>query len=102
MELRTQLYLLTYAVSSEELGLFQWTMTSFHNHLDYADEIYLRQMALDLETGSRFGLKINTNKSNVLSLTAYCTLPICINWQDIEAVDRFVYLGNVVSADGDT
>lgn len=27
-------------------------------------------------------------------------LPICINWQSIEGVDQFEYLGNVAYADG--
>lgn len=56
-------------------------------------------MALDLGRGAgRVGLKGNTNKTKVLSLTGHRTLPICIKGQSIESV----YLRSVVSADNRT
>lgn len=44
---------------------------------------------------SRVGLKV----SKFLSPTDYRSLPVCINGQNIEKVNQFVYLGSVVCAD---
>lgn len=46
--------------------------------------------------------RINTTKTKVLFLKIHSTLHICINGQNIEGVDQFLYLGIVVSVDGGT
>lgn len=40
--------------------------------------------------GNRVGLRINTNKTNVVSLTGDHSLPICINEQNVESITQFV------------
>lgn len=65
--------------------------------------IELGQIALNLESGeTRVGLKINTNKTNVLDLVSHRILTISINGQNIKGFGQFVYLGSIVSADGQT
>lgn len=40
------------------------------------------------------------NKTKVLSMTGHCTLAICINGQNNDGVELFVYLNSVFSVDG--
>lgn len=49
-------------------------------------------MALDTQKEANRGLKININTIKVL----------CINGQNIEGVDRLLYLGSVTRIDGGT
>lgn len=81
-------------------------MTSSLKYLNYADDICLltrrvlglNQMAMDLENeASRVGLKLNTHKMEALSLRGLST---CINGERTISVDQFIYLENVISADG--
>ena len=46
------------------------------------------------------GLKINCGKAKMLSLTGTANRTIEVAADQIEAVDRFTYLGGVVAADG--
>lgn len=60
-----------------------------------------KKRALGVERqGTRVGLKINTVNIKDLSLTGRSIFPIGTNGQNIEGVNQFVYLGNVVCADG--
>lgn len=84
-------------------------MRSCLKHLAYDDVCSLTrimdlgQWTLDFEReSSRVRLKINTNKTKVLSMTDYRTLPICISGQSVEGVDQLVYLRSIVFADSDT
>lgn len=51
---------------------------------------------MDLERDA--GMKITANKTKVLRLTGHRTL--CINGQNFKGVDQFIYLGCIVSTDG--
>ena len=82
------------------------------NNLRYADDtVLLAETEQDLErllhevnrSGEEFGLKLNVGKTKamVISKTAE-TCTIKINDKQIECVDRFVYLGGVVTRSGGT
>lgn len=67
----------------------------FLKYLDYEDDIclfsywlmILGQVALDLERqASKVGLKINTNKTKVFTLTDHRTFPIYFHGQNIEGI----------------
>lgn len=78
--------------------------SSFLKHLNYAQHICLlshrvidlAQIALDLKKKAGSRLCLNTNKTKILSLTCHCPLPICINDQNIEGLEQFIYPGKVV------
>lgn len=85
-------------------------MTSFLEHPNYANDIHLLfykvmdlgQMVLNFERGQNIvELKINTNRTKVLSLTSHRILTICINGQIIEVISQFVYFDSILSADDD-
>lgn len=88
-----------YLFFSYPSGYFDWRMlvgwidcVNFFKHLNWSDDI----------TSKIVGLKTNNNKTKVLSLKDHRTLPICINRQNIKAVESLVYLGSAIFADGDT
>lgn len=73
-------------------GAVQWTMLSLFKHLNYTGEACLLIHRI-IELGQL------TLDSLAFSLTAHCTLLICINEQNVEGVDQFIQLDRIVSAD---
>ena len=66
-----------------------------HKISDTEDMIYF----LKKEAASA-GLKLNCDKTKMLSLTGGSNTTIEVSGDQIEAVDRFTYLGSVVAAVG--
>lgn len=64
-------------------GAVQWTMLSLFKHLNYTGEACLLIHRI-IELGQL------TLDSLAFSLTAHCTLLICINEQNVEGVDQFI------------
>ena len=54
------------------------------------------------ETGKRYGMKININKTKVMRIThlANKSMKIIIDGNEIEAVQEFKYLGSVICDNG--
>ena len=83
-------------------------MNSLLQHLDYADDICLlshkmsdlQDMICTLEKrATSAGLKINGGKMKLLSSVNIIVEVDCVQ---IEAVDRFAYLGSIIAAGGGT
>lgn len=92
-----------HAILAGECGI-QWIMSSFLKRLDYVDDICLLSHRITESNGSRSanGDKQKPNETKDFSLTGHSTLSICINRQNIKAVEQFLYLRIVVSADSST
>ena len=89
----------------------QWTFTSQLEDLDFADDICLLSHRLqDAQDklnrvsweARKTGLLINTKKTEAMRLNHKQETPITLNGDILKEVDRFVYLGSVVSTDGGT
>ena len=84
-------------------------MTTKLEDLDFADDIALLsstkqhiqtktdKLAHDAE---RVGLKVNVDKSKLLQINSRNNDTVEVNGQEIEDVDRFVYLGATVAKEG--
>ena len=88
-----------------------WTMTSFLQHLDYAADICLfahKIPELSAMVKSRevvtasVSLTINFRKTKTLSLTRNINVLVQVGGEQIEAVDKFMYLGSKIYASGGT
>nr|KAG5690574.1 hypothetical protein BaRGS_009236 [Batillaria attramentaria] len=89
----------------------QWTFSKQLEDLDFADDIALlshkQQDAQEklnrvAEEAEKTGLKINISKTEVMRVNHKQHDPIQLHQEDIKEVDKFVYLGSVVSKDGGT
>ena len=84
--------------------VLKWTMNCCLQHLDYADGICLLSHMISnipdmiralVKEAASAGLKINCDKTKILSLTVGAN-------RTIEVVDRCTYLGSVAAAGGGT
>nr|KAG5699556.1 hypothetical protein BaRGS_033752 [Batillaria attramentaria] len=89
----------------------QWTFSKQLEDLDFADDIALlshkQQDAQEklnrvAEEAEKTGLKINISKTEVMRVNHKQHDPIQLHQEDIKEVDKFTYLGSVVSKDGGT
>ena len=89
----------------------QWTLTKKLEDLDFADDLALlshtqAQMqdktSKIAENSSKVGLHINVAKTKLMKLNAKSTNAIKIGDSTIEEVDKFTYLGSVVTPTGGT
>nr|KAG5703440.1 hypothetical protein BaRGS_022489 [Batillaria attramentaria] len=89
----------------------QWTFSKQLEDLDFADDIALlshkQQDAQEklnrvAEEAKKTGLKINISKTEVMRVNHKQHDPIQLHQEDIKEVDKFIYLGSVVSKDGGT
>ena len=95
---------------SEPHGI-RWTMTSRLEDLEFADDICTLSHRLQdsehqanqlEETSKRTGLYINSDKTKAMRLNTNQTSSIIINGKEIENVDKFTYLGSIISTTGGT
>nr|KAG5690895.1 hypothetical protein BaRGS_028927 [Batillaria attramentaria] len=98
------------ATDGKRTGI-QWTFSKQLEDLDFADDIALlshkQQDAQEklnrvAEEAEKTGLKINISKTEVMRVNHKQHNPIQLHQEDIKEVDKFVYLGSVVSKDGGT
>nr|KAG5707271.1 hypothetical protein BaRGS_000045 [Batillaria attramentaria] len=98
------------ATDGRKTGI-QWTFSKQLEDLDFADDIALlshkQQDAQEklnrvAEEAEKSGLKINISKTEVMRVNHKQHDPIQLHQEDIKEVDKFVYLGSVVSKDGGT
>nr|KAG5699547.1 hypothetical protein BaRGS_033743 [Batillaria attramentaria] len=98
------------ATDGKRTGI-QWTFSKQLEDLDFADDIALlshkQQDAQEklnrvAEEAEKTGLKINISKTEVMRVNHKQHDPIQLHQEDIKEVDKFTYLGSVVSKDGGT
>jgi hypothetical protein len=89
----------------------QWTLTRKLEDLDFADDIsLLSHRHEDIQTkadnlhsvAGSTGLEISITKTKNMRVNATQETPVSINGQPVEDVDRFTYLGSIVSKTGGT
>jgi len=89
----------------------QWTLMSKLEDLDFADDLALLSHRLQhmqekmdslKEASQRVGLKISQEKTKLLRVNTVQEEDITIGEQAVEEVDKFVYLGSVISKTGGT
>ncbi|MCG8432127.1 MAG: reverse transcriptase family protein, partial [Candidatus Omnitrophica bacterium] len=89
----------------------QWTLTSFLEDLDFADDLALlatryadmQEKTNRLNTYSKpTGLSFNVPKTKHMSINTTPPSPITIDGEPVGEVDDFVYLGSMVSKDSGT
>ena len=89
----------------------QWTFTKQLEDLDFADDICLlshkQQDAQEklwrmAEEAGKTGLQINIGKTEVMRVNNKQQDPVQLHQENIREVDKFVYLGSVVSKNGGT
>ena len=89
----------------------QWTFTKQLEDLDFADDISLlshkqqdaqEKLCCVAEEAAKTGLKINIGKTEVMRINNRQQDPVQLHQEDIKEVDKFVYLGSIVSKDGGT
>jgi len=96
------------ATSGKRTGI-QWTLMDQLEDLDFADHIsllsHIFQDAQDKlncvsTKAAKTGLNINIKKKEVMRINNNQATPVRLHQQDIKEVDKFVYLGSVVSKNG--
>ena len=95
---------------SKNSGL-QWTLVSELHDLDFADDLvlfsrtqgHLQEKTTKLqEEASKQGLTINTDKTKTMRVNAKNLNPITVGGAELEDVEKFTYLGCVVTRTGGT
>lgn len=88
-----------------------WTGQGRLTDLEFADDIVLlaqngkvlQEMTTSLEhEAAKVGLRISTDKTNVMAVGRMTPVRITVSNQLIEEVKQFTYLGSIVAADGGT
>ena len=89
----------------------QWTFNKQLENLDFADDISLffhkqqdaqKKLCRVAEEAGKTGLQINTGKTKVMRVNEKNQDPVKLHHEEIKEVDKFFYLGSVVSKDGRT
>mgnify|MGYP001793802340 CR=1 FL=1 len=104
-------FVMTRALRQDSTGL-RWKFTSKLEDLDFDDDVALLSSSKEEHTQTktnrvteeeeRVGLKVNIKKCKLLRLNARNKEPFMIKGQEIEDLDKFVYLGTTVSNVGGT
>ena len=98
------------ATAGRRTGI-QWTFTKQLEDLDYADDISLlsdryqadqEKLCGVAEEEEKTGFQINIGKTEVMRVNNKKQDPVRLHQERIKEVDKFVYLGSVVSKDGGT
>ena len=98
------------ATQGKDRGI-QWTMFQRLEDVDFADDIallthrhnHMQEKGDDVDsTGGKIGLKINIPKTKSMRVNSDNQAPICIRQEPVEEVQKFPYLGSIVTRDGGT
>ena len=101
-------WVLRRTVRNGETGI-RWKFTSKLDDLDFADDLVLTastKQNIQLKTdrlcrvAQRVGLKVNSQKTKVMRINSRNDDRIYINGEDVEDVDKFVYLGATLTKSG--
>ena len=89
----------------------RWTLTNLLEDLDFADDLALlshrhQDMQAKIDDMTRkageFGLKISTKKTKHLRMNSRTEAAIMLNFEEIEDIEDFTYLGSKMTTSGDT
>lgn len=89
-----------------EITGIRWTMNSFLEDLDFADDICLlssnrnnlqNKTTRPNETAQRIGLTINEKKTKLMNISSNTIQPVHLGHNIIEEVEDFTYLGSMLS-----
>ena len=89
----------------------QWTLTKKLEDLDFADDIALlshshahmqEKTSKIAEKSAQVGLNINVAKTKVMRINTRCNKEIKLGNEPLETVDKFTYLGSIVTPSGGT
>lgn len=89
----------------------QWTITKKLEDLDFADDIALlshthahmqEKTSKIAEKSAQVGLNINVAKTKIMKMNTKCDRVVKIGNEPIEEVDKFTYLGSIVTPSGGT
>ena len=104
-------WIMRQATSDKKTGI-QWTFTKQLQDLDFADDISLllshrhqdaqEKLSCLAEEAEKTGLNINIKKTVVMRINNKKQDPITLHDEDLNEVEKFVYLGSVVNTDGGT
>ncbi|XP_068719550.1 uncharacterized protein [Montipora capricornis] len=103
-------WIMKQATSDKKTGI-QWTFTKQLEDLDFADDISLlshrhqdaqEKLSRLAEEAEKTGLNINIKKTVVMRKNNKKQDPITLHDEDLNEVEKFVYLGSVVNTDGGT
>ena len=103
-------WIMKQATSDKKTGI-QWTFNKQLEDLDFSDDISLfshrdqdaqERLSRLAEEAEKTGLNINTKKTEVMRITNKKQDPITLHDEDLNEVEKFVYLGSVVNKDGGT
>nr|KAG5704289.1 hypothetical protein BaRGS_012598 [Batillaria attramentaria] len=101
-------WIMRQSTAGQKTGI-QWTFTKQLEDLDFADDISLlshrqqhAQEKLERVTvaAEKTGLRINTGKTEILRINNQQQDPVRLQQEEIKEVEKFTYLGSVVSKDG--
>jgi len=103
-------WIMKQATSDKKTGI-QWTFTKQLEDLDFADDISLlshrhqdaqEKLSRLADEAVKTGLDINTKKTEVIRINNKKQDPITLHDEDLNEVEKFVYLGSVANKDGGT
>ena len=98
------------SVEDKNTGI-RWNFTSKLEDLKFAEDTALQsgrksdmkeKLQRTSETAETTGLEINVNKTKAIRITTKVKDPLKIKNEEIEDVDKFTYLGTLVSKEGET
>ena len=101
-------WIMRQSTADQKTGI-QWTFMKQLEDLDFADDICLlshkwqqaqEKLCRVAEEAKKTGLQINIGKTEVMRINNRQEDPVKLDQKDIKEVDKFVYLGSVVSKDG--
>ena len=103
-------WIMRQATAGKKTGI-QWTFMKQLEDLDFADDISLlshrhqdaqEKLSHVAEEAEKTGLQINIGKTKVMRVNNKKEDPLRLHQETIKEVDKFVYLGSVVSKEGGT
>ena len=89
----------------------QWTLSKHLEDIDFADDVALlsqrhnnmtQKLESIRETAAMIGLKVNTQKAKSLRVNQGNNAHFNIGGDEIQDVEKFTYLGSIVSSEGGT
>ena len=101
-------WVLSRTTEDQKRGI-RWTLYSTLEDLDYADDLalvahthhHIQEKTDRLTTfAAQVGLRVNTKKTEVMTLNTNNPNPVKLGNDDLQYVDRFTYLGSIITTKG--
>lgn len=97
--------------TSDKKNGIRWRMENKLDDLDYADDLclisstyqHIQEKTTKLhETSRSLGLNINLKKTKIMRINAQNNNSVQVNREQLEDVEKFIYLGSIVTTTGGT